>query len=172
MKRQNGHYALTSVLWFFLITQCACQSIIVKSDKITGDILARSAQWGDAFAQGDMPKVMELFSPDAQLATAGGKWKDKNEGLMRFSSLIIKRPDLKWMLHPKEIVVNQAWEVAYETGQWTEWWTEPDGRAKIEGTYFLMWKKKAPDPWLIHAAIFTPLSCTGESQYCQPHDKK
>lgn len=153
-----------------VVVHGACKTIIVKSDYATGEILARSAVWNEAFASKDIDKLMELFSADAQLATAGGKWKDRAEGHMKFSSLIAKRPDLRWYIHPKKITVNGAWEVAYERGDWAERWSEPDGKATIKGTYFFMWKKSAHEPWHIHAAIFTPLSCTGESSYCKPHD--
>jgi ketosteroid isomerase-like protein len=160
-----------SVCLVFALTQLACKSIIHKSDKATGEILARSAQWNQAFAEKNMAAVMELFSSDAQLATAGGKWQGQEEGLRKFSMLLQKRPDLRWTILPQEIVVNKAWEVAYETGTWMEWWSEEDGLAKITGTYFMMWKKQRNEPWLIHAVIFTPLSCKGESAYCKPHQK-
>ena len=159
-----------SLSMLIVVVLGACKSIIVKSDYATGEILARSGVWNEAFVDKDINKLMELFSPDAQLATAGGKWKDRAEGHRKFSSLITKRPDLRWYIHPKKITVNEAWEVAYERGDWVEWWSEPDGKATIKGTYFFMWKKSTQEPWCIHAAIFTPLSCTGESSYCQPHN--
>lgn len=160
-----------SLLFIVTFTQLSCMTIGINSDKSRNQILARSVLWNEAFANKNMPELMTLFSPDAQLATAGGKWKEKQEGLTKFSSLLMKRPDLEWVIHPKEIIVNEAWEVAYERGNWVEWWSEPDGQAKITGSYFMMWKRTKTEPWLIHAAIFTPLNCSGESAYCRPHQK-
>lgn len=159
------------ILMIVAMLQCSCSSVLVKSNAVSGEILARSAQWNTAFAQRDVSMLMELFSKDAQFASAGGKWQGQDAGTRGFANLLLKRPDLRWLIHPKDTVVNTAWGVAYETGEWSEWWTEPDGRAKITGTYFLMWKKIKSEPWLIHAAIFTPLACTGESDYCTPHGK-
>lgn len=159
---------LNILLVFFFLTAGACRSIMVKHERVFAEILERSALWNVAFFEKDVAKVMDLFSSDAQFASAGGKWQTKERGSRAFTTLLNKRPDLQWSIHPKDIKVNNDWGVAYETGNWSEWWTETDGTAKIDGTYFLMWKKAPSEPWLIHAAIFTPLSCTGESSYCRP----
>lgn len=154
-----------------LFTSSSCKTVLVKSAKISQEVRAQSAQWNEAFTRRDLVSLMKIFADDAQLATAGGKWKNKDEGQRRFASLLLKRPDLSWFLKPHNVVVNEVWAVAYETGEWTEWWSEPDGVAKITGTYFMMWKKTTGEPWLIHAAVFTPLLCTGSS-YCRPHTTK
>lgn len=158
----------------------SCKSIDYQGDKqnnyqantTKAQILRRSAQWHETIASRNLTGLLELFSPDAHFASAGGKWAGKDIGLQKFSMLLKKRPDLQWDNRPKKVVVNEDWGVAYETGDWTEGWTEPDGTATIHGTYFLMWKKTAGQDWLIHAAIFTPLLCTGSSQYCKPQDQK
>lgn len=162
-----------------VVVMGGCNSVNYVGDKginfqgntAKAQVLRRSAQWNAALASRNLPMLFELFSLDAQLATAGGKWAGKDEGMLKFSTLLKKRPDLQWVNRPKEVVVNEGFEVALETGDWTEWWSEPDGMVTIRGTYFLMWKKARGDPWLIHAAIFTPLSCLGQSQYCRPHDQ-
>lgn len=158
-----------SFLLVFLFLLSGCVAIKTPRNTLENEVWHQSGLWNTAFVKKDMSMLLSLFSDDAQLATAGGKWKSKREGEEKFSRLLQQRPDLHWVNEPKEIVINNAWEVAYEYGDWSEWWTERDGPAKIDGRYFMMWKRKNGSPWLIHAAVFTPLSCTGTSQYCKPH---
>lgn len=101
------------------------------------------------------------------MSSAGGKWKNAKECGDLFLSLFKRSPDITWVNEAQKILINNDWKVAYEEGRWTESWAEPDGRATIRGKYVAMWKQEN-GPWLLHAMIFTPLSCTGESNYCRP----
>jgi hypothetical protein len=85
-----------------------------------------------------------------------------------YRGLHIKRPDITWTNKFSKIEINEQWFVAYETGDWTEEWTEKGDTSKsqIKGKYWIMWRY-GNDDWYIVSAIFTPLSCTGS--YC---DKK
>ena len=70
-----------------------------------------------------------------------------------------------------KIEINPVWKVAYETGDWKDAWTEPDGRAEIQGKYFAMWLLNLNEGvWYLNAAIFTPERCIGESKYCRPRE--
>jgi hypothetical protein len=87
------------------------------------------------------------------------------------ATLFKRRPDITWVNKPTKIEVNPVWKVAYETGDWKEAWTEPDGRAEIQGKYFVMWLLNPNEGvWYINAAFFTPQRCIGESKYCRPRE--
>jgi hypothetical protein len=60
---------------------------------------------------------------------------------------------------------NDKWNVGYDTGDWTEQWTEKNdvSKSEIKGKYFRMWKKQNND-WIIMSIVLTPLSCQGS--YC------
>jgi ketosteroid isomerase-like protein len=134
--------------------------------KYEDEVRKRSAVWNTAFAQRDISALTGLFSEDAQMASAGGKWKNRAECARLYESLFKRRPDITAPHTPTKIEINPAWQVAYETGDWTEAWTEPDGRAEIQGKYFVMWQLDE-NTWYINAAIFTPMRCVGESKYCK-----
>jgi ketosteroid isomerase-like protein len=134
--------------------------------KYKDEVRKRSAIWNTAFAQRDISALISLFSEDAQMASAGGKWKNRAECGRLYESLFKRRPDITTLHTPTNIEINPVWQVAYETGDWKEAWTEPDGRAEIQGKYFAMWQLNE-DKWYINAAIFTPLRCNGESKYCK-----
>lgn len=141
-----------------------------EGDSAQAQILRRSQNWNIGWTSRNLPTLFEVLAQDAQFRSAGGKWSGREEGLRKFSNLLKNRPDIQWVIRPKEITVNENWQVAHATGDWTEWWTEPDGMVTIRGIYVFIWKKTRGEPWLIHSAIFTPLTCMGE-KYCAPHEK-
>ena len=139
--------------------------------KYEDEVRKRSAIWNTAFARRDIPALTSLFSEDAQVSTAGIKLKNRAECAQLFEGLFKMRPDVTWLNKPTKIEVNPVWKVAYETGDWKEAWTEPDGRAEIQGKYFAMWLLNLNEGvWYLHAAIFTPQRCIGESKYCRPRE--
>src|SRR4030095_10659392 len=139
--------------------------------KYEDEVRNRSAIWNTAFAQRDIPTLKSLFSDDAQIATAGIKLKNRAECAQLFEALFKRRPDVTWINKSTKIEINPVWKVAYETGDWKEAWTEPDGRAEIQGKYSAMWLLNLDEGvWYLHAAIFTPQRCIGESKYCRPRE--
>lgn len=141
--------------------------------KYEGEVRKRSAVWNTAFAQRNIPALTSLFSEDAQISTAGIKLKSRAECTQLFEALFKRRPDVTWLNKPTKIEINSVWKVAYETGDWREGWTEPDGRAEIQGKYFAMWLLNLDDGvWYLQAAIFTPQRCIGESKYCRPREPR
>jgi ketosteroid isomerase-like protein len=139
--------------------------------KYEDEVRKRSAIWNTAFAQRDNSTLTSLFSEDAQMATAGGKFKNRAECTQLFEALFKRRPDVTWLNKPAKIEINPVWKVAYETGDWKEAWTEPDGRVEIKGKYFAMWLLNLNEGvWYLNAAIFTPRRCIGESKYCRPRE--
>lgn len=126
-----------------------------------------SQRWNEAFGAKNAKLLEGILAEDFHFASAGGKCSTSQACIEAFASLIRKRPDLIWENHPSDVQMNHEWKVAYESGDWIERWTEPDGSAEIRGRYFAMWKQK-DGFWILHAMISTPLSCSGESGYCRP----
>lgn len=135
------------------------------------EIRSKSAEWNKVFATRDMKPFLPLLSPNVQMTSAGGQWQTRDGTEKFFKSLFKLRPDITWVNEPKEITLNPLWNVAHETGDWTESWTESDGKATIKGKYSALWKLNN-DAWTLHAMIFTPISCTGPSKYCLSQKEK
>ena len=155
-----------ALLAFFLIYFPSGQAL--PSSIAEKDLRARSDIWNKALAARDTSTLLTILSDDVQMAAGGGKWQTPAGTEKFFKSLFERRPDITWINEPTDIQVNPVWDVACVTGNWIEGWTEKDGDAIIRGKYFSLWKLK-DGVWLLHAAIFTPLSCTGASSYCQRH---
>ena len=128
-------------------------------------IEARSKEWNRAYNSRDSLGFYSLFDSTAIVVSLGGKWigLEKCKNLCR--SLYQKRPDILWKNEPTTIEVNDQWPAGYETGTWSESWTETGdtSRSEIKGKYWIMWFFKNDNCYIL-SAIFTPLSCTGS--YC------
>lgn len=164
------HY-ITFILFSFCIITIPFSYAATSIEAHEKEIRKNSLVWNTTFITRDTTKVLPILSDDVQMATAGGKWQTPENTEKFLKSLFNRRPDITWVNKTKEITINPTWEVAYEIGDWKESWTEPDGKATIDGKYFALWKMKN-DSWLLHAMIFTSLSCTGPSKYCQSNKEK
>ncbi len=68
--------------------------------KYEDEVRKRSAIWNTAFAQRDIPVLTSLFSEDAQMASAGGKFNNRAECVQLFEALFKRRPDITWLNKP------------------------------------------------------------------------
>lgn len=166
---------MKKVINYFLILSCIVIIPNSYAEKTNVDyeneIRSKSAEWNKVFVTRDMKPFLPLLAPDVQMTSAGGKWQTPDGTEKFFRSLFKQRPDITWVNEPKNITTNPLWNVAYEMGDWTESWTEPDGNATIKGKYSALWKLNN-EAWSLHAMIFIPLSCTGPSKYCLSQKEK
>lgn len=125
-------------------------------------IKERSELWNTTYNKRDSLTFYTLFDSLALLSSAGGRWIGAEECKQLCRILYDKRPDISWVIKLSKIEINEQWHVAYETGDWTEEWTESGDKSKsqIKGKYWIMWRLKN-DNWYIISGIFTPLSSTG-----------
>ena len=105
------------------------------------------------------------MAEDVQMASAAEKWNGKADCMHFFQTLFIKRPDITFVLTRTNSGIYPHWNSAFETGSWTEAWTEKDGQAKIVGQYFVLWQYDNLG-WRMRTAVFAPLDCLGDSKFC------
>jgi ketosteroid isomerase-like protein len=130
----------------------------------TGQIRSMRQEIDKAFQHHDAKQVAALVSSDCRF-TAPTVHLDGSEALERFqASLFTRRPDVTFTHHPNRIVVNEAWDLASEQGDWIERWTEKDGVTELRGTYLTMWKRDSGH-WQEYSETIVPETCTGSS-YC------
>ena len=129
-------------------------------------IMKNNENWNLSYNNRDTLTFFSLFNDKVTWISGGGKWYGKENLIAKMKRQYEKRPDIFWNNKIEKIEVNENWPVAYETGVWTENWTEKGDSKKSEiiGKYFMMYKKKNGN-WLIDSVIFTPVSCTGS--YCE-----
>jgi ketosteroid isomerase-like protein len=127
-------------------------------------IQARSAAWNKAFNSRDTTALSGLLHPSFMLATAAGSQAPAAAVRQSFRQLFRQRPDVTWMNRSQSTEISDLGNVAYETGEWAEAWTDPQDKTKnrVIGKYWLMWKYEN-NAWLMLSAIYTPLNCSGNS---------
>src|SRR5215212_10517195 len=74
------------------------------------EVRKQATIWNTAFAQRDISTLTRLFAADAQMASAGGKWKNRAECTGLLKSLFKRRPDITWVNQPATIEVNPVWQ--------------------------------------------------------------
>ncbi|QDA59198.1 YybH family protein [Hymenobacter jejuensis] len=123
---------------------------------------ARSETWNKAFNSRDTTALAGLFSAQVTLSNANGSRVGAAENMRNFQALFRLRPDIAWMNRTQFTEIDDQWQVAYETGEWNESWTNTQDQSKtrITGKYWLMWKYEN-NRWAILSGIFTPLTCGG-----------
>jgi ketosteroid isomerase-like protein len=142
-------------------TALFCQNTTSGS---AGQIRSLRQEIDKAFQRHDAKQLAALVSADCRF-TAPTVHLDDSEALERFqASLFTRRPDVTFTHHPNRIVVNEAWDLASEQGEWIERWTEKDSATELRGTYLTMWKRDSGH-WREYSETIVPESCTGSS-YC------
>jgi len=159
---------LSGLVFPFLTTMALAQN---QHDQHIKMIKTRSELYNTSYNSRDSLSFFSLFDSSAVVVSLGGKWIGLEKCKYLCRSLYAKRPDIKMLIQSTKIEVNDQWPAAYETGDWSESWTESGDSAKseIKGKYWIMWFLR-DDTYYILSAIFTPLSCTGS--YCDKSAKK
>ncbi|SHJ04941.1 protein of unknown function [Hymenobacter daecheongensis DSM 21074] len=127
-------------------------------------IQARSATWNKAFNSRDTTALGGLLHPGFTLSQTQGSQSGAAAVRQSFRQLFRQRPDITWMNRGLTTEVSSLGNVAYETGEWAEAWTDTQDQTKnrVIGKYWLMWKYEN-NAWLMFSAIYTPMSCSGNS---------
>jgi hypothetical protein len=171
-KKARNSKIRSIILLGFVLTFLTARSMAQNEhDQHVRAIKARSALWNKSYNSRDSLAFFSLFDSSAIVVSLGGKWIGLEKCKYLCRSLFVKRPDINWNIESTIIEVNDQWPAAYETGAWSESWTESGDSAKseIRGKYWIMWFLKG-DRYFILSAIFTPLSCTGS--YCEISARK
>lgn len=163
------NFTLILLLSITIFKTCADSDIQIGTHQ--DEIRKKSAIWNTSFATGDVKKLLPILASDVQMTSGSGKWKTPSGAEHFFKSLFKRRPDVTWVNEIKEIMINPTWNIAYETGDWVESWSESDGKVILTGKYSAQWQR-SNNVWYLHAMIFTPLNCSGSDRYCHTYSEE
>ncbi|TGE29656.1 YybH family protein [Hymenobacter metallicola] len=123
-------------------------------------IKARSETWNKAFNSRDTTAFYGLFNPGITVCSASGSRSSEAVARQWFRTRFRQRPDITWMNRTTTVELSDQGQLAYETGEWAEAWTDTQDKSKnrIIGKYWLMWKFEN-NAWTILSATYTPLAC-------------
>src|SRR5689334_13727941 len=118
-----------SFVFQFLVIKAFAQN---ENDSHIKEIKSRSKLWNTSYNSRDSLTFFALFDSSAVVVSLGGKWIGLEKCKYLCRSLYAKRPDINWNIESTKIEVNNQWPAAYETGNWSESWTESGDTAKSE----------------------------------------
>ncbi len=122
-------------------------------------------QLDTAFIEKDAEKLANAFA-DGGVLIAGGAKPFEGRAAYRKSLLrVLQRPNISLAHAPVKFDVSASNDLAYELGDWTESWNEPDGLTTLTGKYFTVWKK-IDGSRQIAAETLKPYTCVG-GNYCK-----
>jgi hypothetical protein len=155
-----------SVIFILAAMISRAQSADGQPEDSREQISSVRAQLDQAFLQRSFADRTRLMTDE--VTTTGPNWHERGRSSTEKAErdLVRRRPDVTWVHTPQDIVVNEPWSVASESGIWYERWRAPDGLIQIDGRYLALWKREN-GAWLLHAELFVPHSCRGGS-YCDP----
>lgn len=149
-----------------LALQLPAYTTLAQSLSMTSDvkaIRAGNAAMNRAYATKDTALLGTLLTNDFQMTTGAANRTGRIENMMGMARLLQKRPDLTMVFKPDTIDVGTR--TGAEGGTWVEYWTEPDGRTELRGSYLIMWVKESQS-WRQKALLLVPTRCIGGA-YCR-----
>ena len=112
---------------------------------VRNELMARNAEWIDAFNHGDIDSVLDIYADDFSVIPNGAEpiknWDKLKEFLEGFAAVAT---DLKL----ETISVDEMGEFAYEFGRSSYQLTDESGTVSPAGeTYLVIWKKGDDGKW-------------------------
>ncbi len=160
MKKYLKQYCLASLLICY-VSLLHAQKPHVFDDTIQN----KSWLWDKAFNTRDTTTYFNLVDTVFSITAGGGTPTDLPRFKFLTKRLHSNRSDIVMNFKIDKAEVNSNNDIGYDTGNWTESWTEKGDTSKseLQGKYWRMWKKRNYE-WRIMTVVLTPLSCKGS--YC------
>jgi hypothetical protein len=129
------------------------------------EIRARRASSNAAIARHDTAGFAAILAPDVvSVTSASARNLSKAAVVKSMADRFRDRPDVGYVREPDDVIVFLAWGMASEEGKWRGWWTDPDGKIAISGTYFAKWRLVGGQ-WFVESETYVPDKCTG-GKFC------
>lgn len=115
-----------------------------------------------AIAAHDAAAVASFFDEDYVITISTGAIERSRQAASEsFAAHFARFPDVVYVRTPKEIVVSEAYPLAFESGTWVGSRTDANGPLENGGKYTASWRK-VDGTWKIHSELFVGLYCRGE----------
>jgi ketosteroid isomerase-like protein len=158
-------------------TQPACWRIAGASSRLqkdnamtTSDELIRAARerFNLAIEYKDAEAIRAFLAPSYHLVTGrSDQFHGAEAEATRWAEVFRTDPSAVYRRTPREIIVNEAWGLAEELGNWQGSYTAEGMLVQASGVYSAKWQRTENGEWVLQAEVFTTLTCDGP---CQPPD--
>ena len=134
-----------------------------QDDADIEQIRTARAEYNDAIARHDVPKIVSFLDEEYQITTSLGQLlQDRDGEADAWQELIDSRENLKYLRSPEMIEISEDYPLASEVGTWVGTWSTPDGEVRTGGRYAAMWRRVG-DAWKVRSELFVALYCQGPS---------
>lgn len=131
-------------------------------------IRAAREEFNKAIAAKDPRAIRNLLAPNYHIVTGrSAQFHGADEEQTRWEETFRTDPTTLYKRTPGEIIINEEWGIAQETGQWQGSYTLQNTIIQASGVYFAKWQRARNGTWLVQAEVFTTLKCNGP---CEPPD--
>lgn len=135
------------------------------------EIRKARAQFNRAIASGDVTAMERLFAPDYHLITGrSDQFDGAGKHLDMWRQVFRDDPSFQCAREPAEVVVNDDWGLAQETGNWVCTQTVDGTPSRYSGVYAAKWQRTTGAEWVLQAEVFTTLDCEGPEPACRRPD--
>jgi ketosteroid isomerase-like protein len=131
------------------------------STAIAALVRARRAASNASIARHDTAGIAAIFSAHVVVVSSASQvvhGRDLNA--RTFAEQFRMRPDVVYVRTPDDVTVFMPWAMASERGHWRGWWSTPDGRIEIGGSYFAKWRRVGAG-WFVESETYVPEFCRG-----------
>jgi ketosteroid isomerase-like protein len=129
------------------------------------EIRRRRESSNAAIARHDSAGFAAILAPGVTVLTSTSVFThDRDSHVASMVNWFRERPDVVYRRTPSEVAVFAPWRMASERGTWTGFWTEPDGKVSVGGSYFAKWRQ-LNGAWFVESETYVPERCAGSS-YC------
>jgi ketosteroid isomerase-like protein len=143
----------------FAYSPCATDTTLVSGESTA--IRSLRAASNAAIAAHDAGAVASFFDEDYVITiSTGAIERSRRAAAESFAAHFVEFPDVVYVRTPTEIVVSEAYPLAFETGTWVGSRTDANGPLENGGRYTASWRK-VDGVWKIHAELFVGLYCRG-----------
>jgi ketosteroid isomerase-like protein len=148
------------LLLLILLLILLLQSYVALSTDYNAENLAISGQataFSQAFVDGDIEKIMAIYSPDAKIIYGNNKIENDINAIRKYWTPNLKSSwKLKWhKTKTEELIIDN--NIASDVGYYSGLSIHEDGReSKFGGTYLIVWRK-IDGVWRIHLDMWNAI---------------
>ena len=124
-------------------------------------IRSARAQYNDAIANHDVPRIVSFLDEEYQITTSLGQLSQgREDDAAAWEELIASRQDVLYVRTPESIEISSDYPLAAEVGTWVGTWSTVDGPVRTGGRYAAMWRN-TDGAWKVRSELFVALYCEG-----------
>ena len=120
-----------------------------------------------AIANKDAILIQKFLAPTYHIVTGrSAQNHGAAEESKRWADVFLQDDTAIYRRTPREIRVNEAWDIAEELGDWKGSYTAENVLVHASGVYAAKWQRAENGEWVLQVEVFTTMECSGPESGC------